>query len=177
MDPGYELLFETTIRSFLGEKAYHIAGQAHSEKNRREWYRKVLKIIIKKVHEIDTTTPHKEQLTMWSESSLKSLSERPYSETKFTICLLRLINSLLGFKGLKPYNIATLAYFQTPAQHITDVISSGGDTLQDYYDNQNTIAIRKRLINQLKEEGLSDYHIALALNITEYQVKKLRKNL
>ena len=176
MDPGYEMLFETTIRSFLGEKAYHIAGQAHSEKNRRDWYKKTLKIIIKKVHKIETSTKHKEQLALWSENALKSLSARPYNETKFTIYLLRLINSLLGFKGLKPYNIATLAYFQTPAQHITEVIADGGDVLQDYYDDKNTIAMRKKIIKQLKEEGMSDYHIALVLNVSEYQIKKLRKN-
>jgi hypothetical protein len=59
MDPGYEMLFETTIRTFLEDKAYHIAGQVHNQKHRKEWYRKVLKKIIFKIQEIDTSTKHK----------------------------------------------------------------------------------------------------------------------
>jgi hypothetical protein len=59
---GYELCFETIIRAFLGDKAYHIAGQVHTEKYRKEWYRKVLKKVINKIKDIDTTTKHKEQL-------------------------------------------------------------------------------------------------------------------
>ena len=49
--------------------------------------------------------------------------------------------------------------------------------MQDYYDEKNAIAIRQKIVKQLKEEGLSDYHISLVLNVSEYQIQKLRKNL
>jgi hypothetical protein len=62
MDPEYEMLFETTMRSFLGEKAYQIAGQVYNEKHRKEWYRKALRKIIRRVQEIDTSTKHKESI-------------------------------------------------------------------------------------------------------------------
>lgn len=177
MDYNQQTLFEMTIRSFLGKRASHIASYVHEPKNRKKWYEKVLKKIINQIKEIETTESHKEQLMLWSENALKALETKPYDEIKFTIYLLRLIASLLGYKSVKPYRIATLAYFQTPSQYITDVISNGGDPLQDYYDEQSSITEKKRLIKQLKEEGTTDYKISLILNISEYQVKKLRKNL
>jgi len=96
MDSAYELMFETTIRSFLGDKANHIAGQVHSEKHRKEWYKKAIKVVIKKIHTIDTNTHHKEQLALWSERALNKLNNRYYNESEFTLCLLRLVGALLG---------------------------------------------------------------------------------
>jgi hypothetical protein len=177
MDAGYEMLFETTIRSFLGRKASHIAGQAHSTKSRKDWYRKALKKVIQRVSEIETNTKHKEQLCLWSEKALKSLNERPFNETVFTLYLLRLIASLLGYIGVKPYNIATPAYFQTTSQHYTEVIAGGGDVMQDYYDRNSSLNTKRRLILQLKEEGMTDFEISLVFNISEYEVRKLRKEL
>ena len=177
MDPGYEMLFETTIRCFLGDKAYHIAGQAHSDKSRKDWYRKAIKKVIQRVTEIETSTAHKEQLCYWSERALSSLNERPFNETVFTLCLLRLIASLVGYFGLGPYNIATPAYFQTPPQHYTEIIANGGDVMQDYYDKKSSLETKRRLILQLKEDGMTDFEISLVFNISEYEVKKLRKML
>lgn len=177
MSPSYEMLFETTIRSFLGEKAFHIAGQVHSKQSRKEWYRKVIKLVVKKVLELESNTKHQEQLSYWSERTLNSLKEKPFSETVFTLCLLRLLSTLLGFVGLRPYRIATPTYFQTPPQHYTEIILGGGDVMQDYYDEKSTLKIRKDLIAQLKSKGMTDFEISLVFNITEYQVKKLRKEL
>ena len=112
---------------------------------------------------------------LWGENALKALKTKPYDEITFTVYLIRLIASLLGYKGVRPFRIATLCYFQTPSQYITDVISKGGDPLQDYYDEKSAITERKRLIMQLKDEGVSDYKISLIMNISEYQVKKLKK--
>ena len=177
MNPSYEMLFETTIRSFLGEKAFHIAGQANTEKSHKKWYRETLKKIVKNVYEIETTTKHKEQLVRWSESALRELNEKPYNESVFMLYLLRLIGALLGLVGLRPYRIATLMYFPTPDQHLTEAIIDGEDALQDYYDEKNTVSVKKRIVNQLKNEGFTDFQISLVMNISEYQVKKLRKEL
>lgn len=177
MDPGYEILFETTIRTFLGDEAYHIAGQVHNEKHRKEWYRKALKKIIAKIQDIDTSTKHKEQLALWSERALDVLRDRNFRETEFALYLLRLTGALLGFVGVRGANIATPMYYQTPEQHYTEVILGGGDAMQDYYDQKNSVSVRRKIILQLKEEGLSDFQISLALNISEYQVKKLRNEL
>lgn len=49
------------------------------------------------------------------------------------------------------------------------------ELMQDY--NRNSVSVRKRLVNQLKEEGFNDFQIALVLNKSENHVKKLRKEL
>ena len=127
MIEGTEMLFEYTIRSFLGDDAFHIAGQAHPEKNRKIWFRKITKKIIRQIQKIESNSTHKERLAHCSEDCLTAL-KHPYSEIKFTLCILRLLNVLLGFYGgLTPYRIATLAYFQTPCQHRTEAMVKGND--------------------------------------------------
>ncbi len=177
MDKDIEMLFEYTIRAFLGDKAFHTAGQAHTPTSRKRWYKKVLILVVRRVHEIDTSTNHREQLVYWSERTLNELKGKNYSELAFTLCLLRLLATLLGLVGIRPYNVATPIYFQTPAQHYTEVIMDGGDTLQDYYDKKSSIKIRTQLVHQLKHEGHTDFEIALVLNTSEYEIKKLRKEL
>ena len=122
MNEGIELLFEETIRSFLGDRAFHIAGQAHCKKSRKEWYKKVVKKIIRKIQSVESSTAHKERLAHWSERSLLAL-KHPYNEIEFTLCLLRLMNILLGLDGrVEPRSIATLVYFQTPSHIFTEAI-------------------------------------------------------
>jgi len=178
MDPAYEMLFETTIRAFLGDKAYHIAGQVHNVKHRKEWYEKALKKIIGRVQDIDSTTSHKEQLALWSEKALNVLKDKDFRETEFTLYLLRLIGALLGFRGVRGADIATPMYYQTPAQHYTEEVTINGRDAVNYYEEEkNSISIRRKIIMQLKKEGLTDYQVSLVLNTTEYQVKKLKREL
>ena len=49
--------------------------------------------------------------------------------------------------------------------------------MQDYYDKKDAVSARIKLAEQLKKEGLTDFKIALVLNTTEYQIKKMRKGL
>jgi len=171
MDPMYEMLFERTMMLFLGDDAYQITGQVHNERYRKEWFKKSLKKVIRRVQEIETTTKHKENIAYWSERALESLTERQFNETKFSLCLLCLIGSLLGFTaaGTTPVYLATFR---------TEALSQGADEIElmsDYI--RNSISVRKRIVNQLKEEGFNDFQIALVLNTSEYRVKKLRKEL
>ena len=173
MNEGIEMLFEETVRSFLGNKAFHITGQAHSDKRRKEWYRKVIKKIIRKIQQVESSTTHKERLAHWSERSLLAL-KHPYNENEFTLCLLRLLNVLLGFYGgVQPRSIATLTYFQTRSQHFTEAIVEGRDEIQDDYES--TLSTRRKMIGQLKDEEKTYFEISLVLNISEYEVKKLWK--
>lgn len=47
MTLNHEMLFERTMQSLLGKKASHIAGQVHSEKSRKQWYKKAITKVIK----------------------------------------------------------------------------------------------------------------------------------
>jgi len=99
MSQDLDMFFETTIRSFLGDKAYHIAGTAYSGNNRKQWYQKVFKKIIKHIHEIDTTTRHKELLISLCNRSLDALKKKKDNELEFILCMLRLVGMLLGFSS------------------------------------------------------------------------------
>ena len=177
MDVGYEMLFETTIRTFLGDKAYHIAGQVHNEKHRKEWYQKVLKKIIAKVQKIETTTKHAEQLAYFSEAALKCLASKEFREMEFTLYILRLAGVLLGMTSVRGSCTVTPMYYQTADQHFTEVVIKGNAALDDYYEKKNSVSVRRKIVEQLKGEGYSDFDISLVLNTSEYQVKKLRKEL
>ena len=167
-----EMLFEDTVRLFLGDKRGQIAGQVNVEKHRKNWFRKVLKKVINEIHKIETNTTHQERLAHWSECSLSVLKQRKFDELILTLCLLRLVAVLLGFVGQRPYRVATPVYFQTKDQHFTaELIGTGGD------DYENSVAVRKRLIDQLKDEGKTTYEISLILNTSEREVQKLRKEL
>ena len=167
------MLFETTIRSFLGDKALHVASHVHSETQRRKWYRKVLKKVVREMQTLDSSTLHKEEIVKWSEKALVSLSEQPPNDGRFTLCLLRLLGSLLGFVGLKPYRIATLAYFQTRSQEFTEQLVRGDGNVEDRHES--TLSIRREIIGQLRDEGRTYFEISLVLNSSEYHVKKLWK--
>jgi len=49
--------------------------------------------------------------------------------------------------------------------------------MQDYYDKNNVIAERRKLIKELKKKNKTDFELSLIFNTTEYQIKKLIKNL
>ena len=112
-------------------------------------------------------------MVRWSEQALASLNERPPNDVRFTLCLLRLLGSLLGLVSLEPYRIATLAYFQTRSQEFTEQIVRSDDNADDH--NESTLSIRRKLIGQLKDEGRTYFQISLVLNCSEYHVKKLWK--
>ena len=46
--------------------------------------------------------------------------------------------------------------------------------MQDYYDKNNAIALRRQAAEALRVAGNNEYMIALALNTTEYELRKLR---
>lgn len=169
--------FELTVRLFLGEKAYHIAGQETYGNNRQRWLSKVAKKILKRLDVLDTTSRHKEMLMNDVEGLIKVLKGRTLSAWPIVYRLFRLCGRLLGFDFVRGSIVHTPVYYQNIEQYYTSEILIGGDVMQDYYDKNNAISIRKRLSEQLKNEGLTDFKIALVLNTTEYQIKKMRKGL
>src|SRR5262249_35403979 len=91
--------------------------------------------------------------------------------------LVAFIGRLLGFDFHQGSQCHSIAYFQTPAQHYTADLLAHGDALQDYYDKKDAVSMRREVVALLKEKGLSDFKVALVLHTTEYEVKKLQKEL
>ena len=169
--------FEITVRLFLGDKAYHIAGQENQDKYRREWLLKSAKKVLQSVDDLETTTRHKQMLMTDAEKLIQSLKGKIRSPWISVYRLFRLCERLLGFDFVRGSIVHTPIYHQTREQYYTSQILEGGDALQDYYDQKDAVSMRKGLAEQLKKEGLTDFKIALVLNTTEYQIKKMRKCL
>jgi len=169
--------FELTMRLFLGEKAYHIAGQESQDKSRREWFLKAAKKILKRIDDLESTNRHEQMLMSEAEQLIESLKGKIHNPWFIVYRLFRLCGRLLGFDFVKGAIVHTPIYHQTENQYYTSEILTGGDVMQDYYDKKDTVSTRKRIADQLKKEGMTDFKIALVMNTTEYQIKKLRKGL
>lgn len=171
-----DLDFETTMKQFCGDKAWHIEDSFSNPTEFRKWLRKCISIAKKKVDKLDTTTRHKEMLMR----DIEKLDERIKNneDPKYIILAsFSLISRLLGFDYCKGACLNTPFYYQEPGQHYTQLILEGGDVMQNYYDQKNLVSIRKKVYKHLKDKGLSDFKIAQVMNTTEYQVKKLKHNL
>jgi hypothetical protein len=65
--------FEIALRLFLGKIAQHSEGHQHTTGLRNQWFRKIIRKIMKNVNDLDTTESHKSSLMDSLESFKKSL--------------------------------------------------------------------------------------------------------
>lgn len=173
MDSGMRI--ERTMRLYFGKKAYGTAGEFNNPKNCRRWLKKVIRLIMKQIDTLDTTPGHKQLIMENTETAENAIGRSDNPSWELVFCLVALIGRLLGFY-LEGTRCHSLAYFhQTPNQYFTEKVMDGEND-SHYYDD--AISIRKELIQFLKEnKNLSDFKVALVLNSTEYEIKKLRKDL
>jgi hypothetical protein len=170
-----EMIFEHVMGLYFGEKAYQIAGQANTPKYRREWLMKVIRVIMKTIDAIDTTPRHKRVMMSDVEAIKDAIGKCDEPSWALVYRLIALVGRLLGFfaRGCQCHSPT---YFQTPDQYFTTDLLTGGDGSKVYEDKKDAVSVRKDLIKFLKEKGLSDFKVALVLNTTEYEVKKLLKS-
>ena len=109
--------FELTMRLFLGEKAYHIAGQERHDKSRREWLQKAAKKILKRVDGLESTTRHEKMLMSEAEHLVESLKGKKQNPWFIVYRLFRLCGRLLGFDFVKGAIVHTPIYHQTASQY------------------------------------------------------------
>jgi hypothetical protein len=172
----YSMHFEHTMMQFFGDKAYQIAGQASNLRSVREWLEKAVRKMMKDVIKIETTVRHRKMLSWELESLQKNL--RQLDNPLPLICTLFSLSSrLLGYDYCKGGSYHTPVYHQTPGQYYTVKIWEGGDVMQNYYDKKDIVSVKQEIIKDLKNKGYDDFKMALALNVSEYEIKKLRLNL
>ena len=172
--PDNAMQFEHTLMLFFGSKAYQTAGQAATPTSCRYWLRRVLKRLIRDVDKIETTPRHKQLLMQNVEAAHNTIESSNEPTWKFVYHLITLIGRLLGYDYQRGGKCHTLSYWQTYGQNYSAVIQSGGDVLQDYYDELDTVKIRQDVVRSLKKSCLSDFKIALVLHTTEHEVQQLR---
>ena len=172
--PDVAMDFEITMRLIFGERAYHIADEHGHAPSRARWIFKSLKMIRTQVDKLSTTVRHRQMLLGEIEAFAALL--KPSTEPSWGMIyrLLRLIFRLLGFDYVKGARCHTLEYWQSTPQRLNSVVFEGGDIMQDYYDKNNAIALRRQAAEALRVAGNNEYMIALALNTTEYELRKLR---
>ena len=166
--------FELTFRLLFGDRAKYIEGQSLNPKSRANWLRKSIDRIEHEVVALETTERHKQMLLGEVEAAREGVTSNADSSWPMVYSLLRLVSRLLGYDFARGAKCHTATYWQSVGQNLNSVVFQGGDIMQDYYDKKNAIAIRRQVVAHLKAQGLSDYRIALVLNTSEYEVKKLK---
>ena len=169
--------FELTFRLLFGDRAKYIEGQGLNPKSRASWLRKSIDKIEHEVVALDTTERHKQMLLGEVEAAREAVVAKADSGWPLVYSLLRLVTRLLGYDFVRGAKCQTATYWQSVGQNLNSVVFQGGDIMQDYYDKKNAIAVRRQVVGHLKAQGHSDYRIALILNTSEYEVKKLRSTL
>ena len=167
-------LYETTIRIFLGDKAKHIADDNLTQ--RRASTRKVVQQIQKQIINIETTERHREQLNYNLHSLNEALKQKSVDPWYLFYSCLKVLARMLGYDYLVGVRPNTPVYFQTPDQHFTSDLLSPSPNQQYSSVKKCALARRRELIMQLSNEGVSDFDQSLIFGVTEYKIKKIRKN-
>src|ERR1700738_4910166 len=113
--------FEIALRFFLGKIADHTEGCQYNTARRNQWFRKIIKKIMKVVNDLDTTEPHKASLMNSLESFREALERAKEPNWIMITHLLVLSGKLLGFyeKGLKGARCYTPVYWRDSSQYYT----------------------------------------------------------
>lgn len=166
--------FEHTLMLFFGRSAYQTAGQAGTPKLRRAWLRRILRVLLKTIDKIETTPRHKQVLMATTEKLLEDVGSRDQPTWALVYGLIAILGRVIGFDLQRGHRLHTISYWQTKGQYYVSDMLLGGDALQNFDDRLDAVTIRQRLVQTLKDEGLSDFKIALVLNATEHEIQQLR---
>ena len=165
--------FEKTLMLFFGDEAYQTAGQAYTPKSRRDWLRRVLRLVMKTIDKIETTPRHKQVLMQVTERALIETEKLEQPTWALVYCIVELVGRVLGFDLQRGSRLHTLSYWQTHAQHFNSQIQAGGSGSQIWDDETDAVSERQRVVQLLKKQGLSNFKVALILNTSEYEVQNL----
>lgn len=166
--------FELTMRLLFGDSAYHIAGSEANPASRRNWLQKAVKSLLRHIDDLDTTDRHKKMLMTELEAVSRLLKRAKEPSWAIIYRMFRFSIRLIGFDYVRGARCHTPSYWQTVEQRHTAHILEGGDVMQHCYDRNDAISIRRAVVENLTTQGLTNFKIALVLNTTEYQIKKLR---
>ena len=171
--------FELAMRQFFGDKAYQIAGLAGFGDNLsvKKWLLKAIKQIFKDVNKLDTTSRHKEMMIGDIERLEKEVKKwkNPWS---IIYRLFFLCSRFLGYDYVKGITYNTPFYYQTPNQYYKTLSYQGKNSLQEIQkDEKNFKEKQREIISILKREHYNDFKIAMILNTSEYEIKKINRGI
>ena len=175
------LFFEHTMKMFLGKNADQIASAANNNnsKERRSFYRKAIKKIKKQINNLDTTLEHRSCLFRLCDSLKQEMKGADNPTWKMIDICLMLYRQFLGHTVITTKHICNLSkpiYSRDENQYYTDMVIQDKSDADALYKQikEDAISARARLVQQLISEGFDHFNVAIILNISEYQVKKLK---
>ena len=169
------MLFEHTLRLFLGDEAAHTAGQAHHPRHRRTWLKKVCQLILTRIETLDTTPYLKESLLSTVEYTSEEIRADYQPTWRLVFRLLALTGKLLGYRNHKGALLDLVPDWKNEAQSLTEKMLRGGRRSRHVDDHNGARAVRRQIVGLLKKRGLSDRKIAGALRTSKYEVQQLRQ--
>lgn len=180
MNTRDEMNFERLIRTFRGEKGNMTAGEVNNLSSFKAELRKCVPNIIKKVRRLDTTTHHKEILMNRALCLRDLLKGKRENGREIIICLFYLISRLLGINKLEGHDTSPEPFFYQTLDSC--LLEQAKRPEQDFFEletkhRENVYLLQKQTFTFLKEKKLSDQVIAGVLNISEREIKKLKRGI
>jgi hypothetical protein len=170
----YGMGFETCMRRVFGDEADHIASSCLNEEYRSQWVSRLLKHLIRDAQDLDTTQKHRERISYLLEALQKQKWKGDDASWGVVFDLLALITELLGYEGVKGHRAYVPMYWQELQTHL-HIGNERGQAEQLMQEFQSAAARRVQVVHYLKEQGLSDFEIAMTLKTSEHEVKKLKR--
>jgi hypothetical protein len=172
----YGMEFETCMRRLFGDEASHIASSCLNEGYRGQWVSRFLKQLIRDAQDLDTTQKHRERISYLLEALQKTNWKGDDASWGLVFDLLALAAELLGYEGIKGHRTYIPMYWQELQTHL-DIGNERGQGERLEQEFHSAAARRVQVVRYLKDQGLNDFEIAMALKTSEYEIKKLKKSV
>lgn len=167
---------EDIVRVLLEDEGYGLPNNFNSPELCVKWFPKAWVVIEKGVDSLDTTESHRQVLCTASNRVLDTVKLGISPSWESIYRLLFFISKLMGFgfNGKKHYELIVTQPDPCYWQEQEDAAKY--DPLQSHHDEKNIVSKRSELVKYLyTEKGESCRDIAKILNLTEYQVKQLKR--
>jgi len=172
----YGMEFETCMRRVFGDEASHIASSCLNEAYRGQWVARLLKQLIRDAQDLDTTQKHRERISYVLEALQKKNWKGDDASWGLVFDLLALTAELLGYEGIKGHRTYIPMYWQELQTHL-DIGNERGQGERLVQEFHSAAARRVQVVCYLKNQGLNDFEVAMALKTSENEVKKLKKSI
>lgn len=165
------LAFERLMSKVHGHKAYKIAGEFANPTTRNDWLRKTFKLMLKDIEKIDTTSRHKQMLMRDLQAAIDGLPKSYDPSWEMVFPLISVCARFLGY-DYSGARVNMPSYWHSSDQKFTQTIFEKGED-QFEETKEDAVTIRARMCIDLRAKGIDTFTIALALNTSEYQVKRM----
>ena len=168
--------FEFCMRRVFGNDARHIASSCLDENCRREWVERLMKNLIRDAQDLDTTQEHREHVSSFLETLRRQTWTGEDASWAVVFDLLTLIAELMGYRGANGERAFTPMYWQSLQTHL-DIGNAHGRSEELQREFSSAAKNRVEVVKFLKDRGLTDFDVAMALKTSEHEVKKLKKGI